>query len=292
MMPHDDIERYVLDRMSHVEKTAFEIRIKEDAAINEEVAFQRTIFKGIGEARKAALKNRLAQVPVSSSWFSNAISSGWAKAAAGIVVVSAASLIFYTEGHRDDLGDDNSSVFIDAPESQEEIVISIPDRLITEKADAANQDIATASTTIENYDIAREIVEDEFQEDNVDLEGTLQIVPVNPPELEFEGELETQDEENNTLLDISSVEAPINIDVIESEEERLYRYFDGTLTLKGDYNSIYYDLLELNLEEGRLYFIEIDGDYFALPVTESFRSLDLIVNKSLISTLDSLTALN
>jgi hypothetical protein len=48
----------------------------------------------------------------------------------------------------------------------------------------------------------------------------------------------------------------------------------------------------LNLEEGRLYFIEIDGDYFALPVTESFRSLDLIVNKSLISTLDSLTALN
>jgi hypothetical protein len=281
-IPHDNIERYLLGDMDSKEVISFEEQIRASEMLQDEVVFQRSIIRGIENARKAELKARLSNVPVDGSWLGNVMSSAWSKAVTGVVVAGTVSIFAYMQFDAEDtnlpmIGD---PISIDAPTEDSKADWTL-------KFEKPSVPAIEESVTIESKQVI-------IKEHNpiADEVPKLQVTSVEIPDMEM---FETQDEDSfaEPGSDLSTAildeEVPLKFTVLTTEESRSYRYFEGELTLKGDFDNVVYDLIELNSEEGKTYFIEIEGKFFSMPQSQEYRLLELIHDKKLIKLLDSLS---
>jgi hypothetical protein len=285
-IPHRDIERYVLGEMERAESLAFEQQMVDNVNLSQEVSFQSQVIKGIGEARKTELKARLAQIPVSTSPIGTLLNSAWVKAVSGVVVVSTASVLTYMQVQEDD-ANPADQVFIevvDAPKENVEADLILPEKL--EKLEAQSTDVLNLNTqrainVVEDGDVV-----------NMDADEELEI---NVPEVvvpEFDEEEPDTDSQSQELPTILETTKTASFSIEQYPGDRLYRYFDGELTLRGDFEQVTYELLELNNQAGKQYFIQIENIYYALPITDSFSSFQKIDNKKLIRELERLKSSN
>jgi hypothetical protein len=278
-IPHIDIEKYLLGEMKQPEALAFEERMAGNDLLKQEVGFQREIIKGIGEARKLELKARLAQIPVSTSLVSTLLNSTWVKVTTGVVVVSTASILTYMQLDNQDSEPEVFIDTIDAPAISESVDLVIPDKDDKDEAEVKNPVPALVvkkeKKTIENQqDDAPEIFVPEVEIPEFEDNWTESDNEVDPQPTFIE-------EENNT-----------SISVEQYPGDRMYRYFDGILTLRGDFDNVTYQLLELNNNEGKQFFIHVEDVYYSLPVTDTFVSFVRISDRGLIKELDLLKSSN
>lgn len=286
-LPHEAIERYLLDQMGKEEAVAFEQSITNSEALSEEVALQRSIIKGLQETRKMELKSRLAQIPVSASPWAAAMQSTWLKMATGALVVGSISLVAYyqldTDKQAEQIADlPKEIVEVAVPAQVDAEIIEIPES--TEEEQAVEE---TSRPIEEKQPEVSTPVERESDEEEINPVPQVSIpVPVNPDtDLAI---TEVNIEEETSLPFVSESSSPLAVDLIIESSKRTYRYFDGELSLKGDYKDITYDILEINSKEGRKLYLLIDGIYYSLTPTDSYLPLQRITDTKVRKQLDVL----
>lgn len=284
-LPHDQIESYLMGRMDDSEVISFEKKMHSDELLRAEVDFQRLVVDGLGVARKQALKARLAEVPVSSSWLYNTWNTTWVKATTGLLIASSAAVIYYVQLPSDHVLEVGESIIADAPVPRSTVQLVIPEKLDPVELPMKEEvSVAELVTVDDHANDSEELASSE----QLVKEITITIDEVVVPEVDLDFADEVAEEEQNHIEALEG-SLPANFDVIFEASARLYKYFEGQLVLKGDYHSVDYDLIEINSSEGKKYYIEIEGIYYAMPVSQEFRSLEKIADKSLISRLDSLS---
>ncbi len=97
----EKIERYLKDQLSEAEKKAFEEQVAKDPVLQEEVALQREIIKGI---ERAALRQRVQKAGIRYKQGRNFLK--WGSASLGIILITLA-VLYYREGsaHRSSYAD-------------------------------------------------------------------------------------------------------------------------------------------------------------------------------------------
>jgi hypothetical protein len=281
--PYESIDNYLLGRMDGAEATAFEEEMANDSALKQEVSFQKSVISGVKEARRQQLKARLSDIPVSASPWAGAMQSTWLKVTTGIVVAGGLSIAAYYQ-----LDKDHSSaeiveeyITISTPVEAEEVgVVELPSKVELENnIESANYEPAISAIEASE--------ERKFEETpKVVLPDVSVPQPVNPGNSN-----NLEEEEFDTSTESFSVDtnsSPVTVEVVQSAESRSYRYFDGVLGLKGDFDNITYDILEINDQEGRRLFLLIDGVYYGMTSTESYKPLVKIEDKKLSKQLDVL----
>lgn len=275
-IPHEAIERYLTNQMGSDELASFEQSLISNAELRDEVSLQRTIINGIKEARKVELKTRLSEIPVSSSPWAGAMQSTWLKLATGAVVVG--TLSFVTFYQLDFETDTNASfntnpIEINGPTPSIDLEIIIPQKSTEVK---------------EVVEFNKKSIPKEKKLINEQVKTLPQViipVPMNP-----EDKMLSEDEVSDplTLPMGAAIENPVTVDVEMNAGIREYRYFDAVLSLRGDYQNVSYDILELNSKSGRELFLVMDGKYYSLLSTESYQPLQVIEDKKVLKKLEVL----
>ena len=289
-IPHSDIERYLLDKMGRHERAGFEEQMAGNDALRQEVAFQNEVIKGISEARKRQLKARLADIPVSTSPIPGLLNSAWIKAVSGVVVVSAAAILTY---HMLDEGDpplpiidENEQIVADAPQLPEVHGLVIPDKTPTPEEPAL-----TNSPVIKEHLHAvaemEKVATEPNESDQAEPMGIVVPGAVMPePVVDY-----SEDNTEDALLPLvtGDDDPVISLQVEQYPGSPQYRYFDGALTLRGDFQGIAYQLLEIHGPDGKAYFIQLGKNYYELPATDTFKPFVPVTNPKKIKELDMLS---
>ena len=259
-LPHEDIERYLLDEMSTEEKSLFESEIKANASLLAEVNLQQQIIGGIGLARKQALKARLSAIPVSVAPLGGFMSTAWMKVISGTLIVCSLSVLTYWQLNQPepDLSFSLVESEIVAPLDTEIPTINIPVKEIVVTAHTNPLVDDGISAKKEKIAVLTE-----------DRKPVVVIPEVEIPENESQLIEETEMVSSDEIIDNEAVSVRLLFET--SKEERSYRYFNSELTLRGDFDGVTYDLIELNNSNGKSYFIQIGTNYYALPPSEDFQ---------------------
>lgn len=89
---YNDMESYLLDKMSNVQQSQFELKLEQDPILQTELEFQKDTIEAIKEARKQEFKARFDKIPVNNS---NSLMFKGILATVGITLVTTASLLFF-----------------------------------------------------------------------------------------------------------------------------------------------------------------------------------------------------
>ncbi len=306
--PEEQVESYLLGTLDDRQRSDFENALKNNPDLQSELKFQQQIITGIRDYRKTQLKARLDQVVIPAGGVSNYFSTLGAKVAGSVIVASIGIGIFYFANT-----DDNSNVAIqqefptpvEIPESplptqpdEEEIVVA-PKETSTFNEDQVEVSSADPDNPIATESVS-EVVANEIpavadnSSDEVSISDEEQFFTpeidlpeddFDPSETDFSQEEELTEDVGNPVTLGTSL---INIEVAGPANTRSFRYFEGKLSLFGDFSESPYEILELNADDERQVYLYYDGDYHKIFLTRVTIPLKKLEDRALVLRLEGL----
>ena len=273
------ITSYLDGHMSQGEMLEFEKQLHTDPVLRSEFELQQDIIHTLKDFRKAQLKTRLDQVPVSAG------PSGLVgiQAAAAIVISGiiglGAYLYFNTGGEEPATISESLEPIAKTEIPQEEIVepIAIPSNEEVE-AESESVDIVgeesiniekpanLTKTTKEEKPAVTKAVETEEEPEEI-----IEKPVINSPNL-IEPNLEESNPEESIEMPSAALaqDGLLDNNVVAVETARKdsdmfhYQYFSGKLYLYGDFRDNPYEILELNSSNGKRLFIYYNNEYYRI----------------------------
>jgi len=286
----DEIEDYLLGRMSDSDKKAFEVEVSKSPELKKELQFQQQMISAIKEARKQQLKQTLSTVSVSYSNTRKYVT--YFAAAAGLLI---GGILVYNFT--------NSNETESLPKS--EIVEST---IQTEMIQEAEQTTEKTELVFEEQS-KNAIVEAEVKSSTTtnvaskETKGDSKTKgEVDYSKMNFEpsfgskesGEVKTTGSLDNTPKGLTSGITADKVKEIIPKFERTsksykkYRYDGENLTLVGDYKSdTPYIIYELKVNNSNSLYLRFENKYYEIKNTGSHVvNLELLQNQEIINNLD------
>ncbi len=303
---HNDlIDSYLSGNMNAAQQADFEHLLEADPLLKEEFMFQKEIISGIKEFRKNQMKQRLNQITVGVGITGLLLNSGLSKvlAAVGTLGIIGVGSYFVSEALMEDSNKTVTQIealdlTIDSPEEYKpetnQLTLNLPatntageelansnDRELVNTVPEEDQVITEMSTTA-NIEETNQIDNTINQSDNteiadIDLSEKVKKANFSVPLLDEAGDdEETLDGIDITLPDnnqpvTTKEEASKEIEVENVSQTKYdlhYKFFSGKLFLYGDFNSIPYELLEINSGNHRSLYLYHDEVYYQLSQNE------------------------
>lgn len=289
----EQIERYHAGQMNGEEVTAFEKQLASDPDLKMESDFQSDIISGLKEYRKTQLKARLDAVNIGTtvSWVGFVQQSTLIKSFGGIILASFIGAGIYLYGEKEETVESPTIARIDSPiaaPSSEyiwdlgEISSLKPNR----EADEVRKLTRSIAKNTKKIVAKKEIVP--VKEELKEFNPSFQAPDVENIEEEKQFKSAGLDElpENN----VSNVaDEPIDVTTELSKGNSIkYKYYDGKLFLKGDFDKALYEILEINNGKGRNIYVCYLDKYYQVGITDQLRELPLVEDAGVIAKLAKL----
>lgn len=266
-------DKYLKGKLSEKERTAFEKKVGQDPLLHSELKLQKDIYVALGEARKAALKSRLEQVPVNNvGWFN--ISAAKLAAVIGSVLVVTTASYFYINNKTAD--------------SSEPHVVEIDPSYAIPKLSEDNVDISIPRPSVDQIERSAEIStsitrESESLSVAADAEQKQTITAKNKekdllPEI-TRPDLNTSFAEETQKINYEDFEAPkkqivesmafddnkVDIETVFHERYNFhYQFEDNKLYLYGNFGDTLYKIIALNYDKRKKLFLEFNEHFYAI----------------------------
>lgn len=316
---HNDlIDSFLSGGMSTSEQAEFEHMLNSDPLLKEEFMFQKEIVNGIKEYRRDQMKQRLNQITIGVGVTGLLLNSGLSKvlAAVGTIGFIGVGSYFVVEELRNDNTPGTISsldLSIDSPkelsgeilvfempmdaEIEESTKVSVPikSNVVVNKTSKGST-VKTKITKVSNDIIEEESKENLLTTEELEIAEKVKQANFNVPSMDELG----NDEETLNGIDITlpdsnqpvttKEEANKEIEVENVRQTKYdlhYKFFSGKLFLYGDFNSIPYELLEINSGASRNLYLFHDNIYYQLSQFEkNVVPLKPIRDKELINELE------
>ncbi len=293
---HELIDLYVSGRMTENESVAFEEEMDANPILKEEVMLQKNIVSGIRHYRKAELKARLSSVNVEPSVWQSTLGSAGAKVVYGVVATATIGLAIYTLTDTDDqINTKTESEIVmeepiptDHPQPEYTIEIVVPEleesKVLTREkiiTQPAKESIAPESKS----QITQSLIAAEGQ----DKTKTIFTPDITLPteDLNHSDEpISTDDVDDPVVINPNVGNTNmIDVEVFESDNGLNYKYFQGKLSLFGDFSLSPYEVLEVNSKGGKEIYLYYDDAYYKIILTRVTIPLQEVTDRSKIQEL-------
>ena len=273
------IDRYLKGQLSESEQLAFDAQLRQDPLLSHEIKWQKDIHQALVDTRRNALKSRLDQVPVNTTY-----SYGSLKVAAVVatLLIAAGGLYYtYTQSSAayEPFYTDDSPARISY---QEAYTIKQPtvkleafsDNSSTVAAVTAEKEtvVAVAPKAPKNPAATQPQVVSSFVEETPDIDYS-----------DFEAPEKQALQANDYAADDVAIEA-----LADSKYDFHYQFYDNKLYLHGEFQDTPYKIIALNTSEDKKLFLEFDGQYYHINRRTEPTPLVAIEDTSLIKDLQQL----
>lgn len=289
------IDDYLSGNMSAAEKAALENRLNADPQLKGEFDLQKNIVSSIKETRRTDLKSRLNNIRI--PWYHYIPGSLKIAASVSILTVSTLSAYFYVEqvNNRDNRLSLNNDAVNELHETVKVIpkkpTVSILEENVNEsttKIEKKHPEIITRKTGPEN--------KQEKTQSGIQIPDNKALIPqISVPdvsnEFEKDGDLDLSDGTDKSLKNLNPVNTHVssNLDVKTIKNKKYnfhYKLSDGNLTLYGNFDENPYEILEINSNEGRRFYLNYMDHYYRLEITSQIRELSPVTDQNLINELN------
>ena len=298
----DLVDQYLKGKLSKDERLAFEEKIQQDPLLANEVSLQQDIYEALGEARKAALKNRLNQVPIHQS--PRAPWQGFKTAAViGTLLLAGASSYYYVNSLTQSTEATISSTTATTKQVKYPKAYTLSHRSVvsevekpsaaprpaeaetpfpsaaSEATTPANVATRTNKPTVANQNIPNptvvrpEVVSQFAEEDDVSINYDDFNVPAKQA---LQG--------NNYQKEDVAIET-----LSDSDYHFHYQFYDNKLYLYGEFYGLPYKIIALNTEADKKLFLEFKDDYYHIGEHRDIVPLEKIDDDALVKSLNKLS---
>ncbi len=275
----DLIDRYLKGKLPESERLALEESMRQDPMLEGEIGWEKDIYQAMGETRRAALKQRLDQVSVSTSTWSG----GKIAAVVGTALLVGAGAFYYNSQS------DQTVVEATAPAATS--TVTYPQAFVLEHTPAAPT-VAPEETTVPAADTRP----------TVEIEQPLAVATPTPTIVrpgvvsEFEEDMPTVDyddfkapekqalQSNTYQTEEVAVEART-----DGEYDFHYQFYDGKLFLHGNFDGYPYQVIALNTDDRKKLFLEFESTYYRISEHAEVTPLVAIEDQKLIQNLQKLS---
>jgi hypothetical protein len=276
----EKIEQFLTGKMPQQEAHNFLDQISGDPSLMEEVDLQRKVIKGLKEYRYHQLKASLNAIPVSAAPWYGIFQSGMVKIVGGVAITATLGIGAYSYFEENVKLDQATNYIdkIDYPKNTKSFEWEIPEVALYEPA----QEQTLTETVPANNSIT---------ETNAQVSKPKEFVIV--PELPvLEQDLDEGKEFNSDMPEVpkvmadSEVVAPlldVSVKALEQDQELSYRYFDGKLSLYGDFGDHAYQILEIYTATGKQLYLKFKGKYFEIRTGSEVQPLKAVTDQDKIS---------
>lgn len=268
------IDDYLTNRLSDVDKAAFENQLASDPALKADMELQKQIIDGVRKARAAELKAMLSQVPVATPV---SFSLPVMRMAASIVGAGMLILAF--------------SYYFNSTKATPNMSSSLEDSI--HKVDPADFEPLEEPTadepkpTIQDTKVMPSNAKSEVKE------SAPKVSPAQQPKIEVIDPSKDMTEDGNSPIpknETAYVAVTASHIAVEVEDKNKkypfhYQFNQGKLLLYGTFDKGLYEILEINGESHSVFLFYKDNYYALDEKANAITSLEPIRNQALISKL-------
>ncbi|MFK7952054.1 MAG: hypothetical protein AB8B73_04355 [Ekhidna sp.] len=281
------IDQYHSGNMSPEKMIDFEKQIEGNPELKAESNFQSDIINGLKEVRKAELKSRLNAIDLSPGWAEFAMQSSLIKSFGGVAVATLIGSGVYMLAEKQEI------------DTVHEIVVEVtePQPLSIFEFSLPVPNVPSPDTDDVSKNVVRESVEEPIvalnttktlSEEIIEKESGTAVPTFSAPDanlIEDENAFESSslDELPNVTSAVDE-EIEVTMENTKSVDVR-YKYYDGKLFLKGDFDRAPYEILEINSATGRRIFIQYLNKYYQVETTDKLKTLPEVTDQKLINEL-------
>ena len=295
------IAQYLTQRMTDVERSAFEQKISESPQLAQKIKFEKQIAEGIKNYKKGILKSRLNQLEVGSS-IGETTSMATKIALSAFTIVVLGGLSYFLLYPEETTLIENKEIKIDTDITTEDRNVDIPLMNDTISEGLSDKKGGTSSITkdIENTSekvpvkVSAKQLKKSSKLDKEDLESKVQVVlpDMDGSEIYFDEPLaSSQDFVDNLVKDQARVnlnsELMVEIEMKKSKKLK-YVYEGQKLILIGDFSAAPYQIIEDNTSLKKKIYLYYQGEYYALPLTSEKKELSPVTGARLLDYLVNL----
>lgn len=276
--------RYLDNEMSKTEKLDFESRMENDPQLKEEFNFQNDLVKAIKSHRKLELKARLSNIEVPTPIL-QAVGLKLAAIATATIIVGA-GIYYYSQ--QDTHSTDFNTVDITKKQltlQEENVEPVIPDVKI---------EIIAPTKTDENKTARNKKKADAENKVTVKKQKPIQPTVVKPKlndDFDEAVEENTYSEETDANLTNGIKEdtkSKMEVETVKTRRHKFhYKFYNNRLYLLGDFSKSPYEIIELNSNSGKKYFLFYQENYYQLKTDQQKPTkLNKVENDSIIKELN------
>jgi hypothetical protein len=247
------LDDYLTNRLSEGEKVAFEQKLKADPDLLGELNFQKSLIKGIQQARISELKAVLNNTPVPPPSFGGAVVGKIVASAVVTGLVGTGLYYFFNQESSSTQTETTQSVI--TPEEKQE--------------DAASENVIVPSTEENNSASQETTTEPSAAEQKSEGAETKPALDVYDPSAEDDaGEKDSQ--EGNTSIkeetgpNEANVSIPVDIDRENKKYTFHYQFTGDRLHLFGPFEKNLYEIMEFFSGDKRTVFLYYKDSYYLL----------------------------
>ncbi|MBV6643948.1 MAG: hypothetical protein KI790_00780 [Cyclobacteriaceae bacterium] len=282
------IDSYLSGRMSESEITSFEEMIRTTPGLEEAVAQERIIINGIQQYRKAELKAHLASIDVAPSALGVGNGALLKAAIGGAVAIGMLTIAYlsFTPGEKSsvtgEVMTDDMTITIDMPQRYTKEAISLPIQPALNPAARTTSTLAKVALSIPPQDLTQKEVGEDAIEENIIPQ--ISVPSVADPISEADHYVAEQVED--VSVSVPGDLEHVKVNKIFKKGVLQYKYFDGQLSLIGDFEKDTYEILEINSIDGKTLYLLYGNMYFHLDASKRVKDLQPITDQSTISDLN------
>lgn len=276
--------RYLDNEMSETEKLEFESRMENNPQLKKEFNFQNELVRGIKNHRKLELKARLSNIEVPTPILQTIGLKLAAVATASIIIGT--GIYFYNQQNPNNR--DFNKIDITGKQitlQEENIVPVIPNVKI---------ETITPAKSNKNTPIKNKKKTDKENKVSAEKQKPAQPMVVKPElTVDFDNVVEEEGNPEETGLNATNnvkenTKSKMEVETVKTRRHKFHYKFDNDrLYLLGDFSKSPYEIIELNSNSGKKYFLFYQDNYYQLKTDQQKPTrLHRIENDSIIKELN------
>lgn len=261
------VSRYLDGDMSEIEKLDFQSRLVTDPVLQEEYNLQKDMVEAIKIYRKTELKSKLSQVQLPGTAWYQTLGGQIAATASITAMVGLGAYLYFSQP-----SELISLVEVDelSPVQQlQEALPEIPYAFIEENETpfSISEEFAEDQEVIGSIEV--DIHETESSADAIKQVHVLPKPEIIVPELAMvddDRDLEVQDGGfESSVSSFEKLSEKVAIETLKGVKKGLhYRFTGNKLFLYGDFSDQTYEIIEINTQKGRRFYLLFDGNFFQI----------------------------
>jgi len=257
--------RYLDNEMSEMERLEFESRMESDPQLTEEFKFQNDIVKAIKSHRKLELKARLSNIEVPVPIFQTI---GLKLAAIATTTIIVGTGIYYYSQQNSQNTDFNT---IDITKNS----IALQEENITPVIPDVKIEAITPAKTDENKHVRNKKPTNKINKITVKKQKPVQPTVIKP-EMKIDSDNVIKENKNSEETDFNitnnieeNSKTRMEVETVVTKRHKFhYKFYNNRLYLLGDFSKSPYEIIELNSNSGRKYFLFYQDNYYPLKTDQ------------------------
>lgn len=276
---------YLDKELQGEELKQFENELSKNPELKKELSFQKDLLEGIKQNRHNQLKARLDNLDVSGG---NTGTSTAVKVVGGIAIASLIGLGIYmnSDSPEPDTTTETTEVIQDSPTEDLTSTSPVEENNLNESTESIDAESSESVEPQEEQVISRTEAENSEDENILDESIPVAEIPEADTEMDNMEAMEDVDISTPTISmdkSVSSGQSNISVEVMRKKKYDFhYEFTEDRMVLYGKFNDEPYELIEVNLADGKKIFLSYKSDYYAIEPTTEITPLKVITDQSLI----------